>query len=307
MLGSTDDAEDMVQETLVRAWRSLATHDAQASFRSWLYKIATNKCLKLIERRPARVLAQDFGPAADPLLPPSPPTSEVVQLDPYPNALLGELMAVAPDPEAIYLLRESIELAFLTAIQLLPARQRAVLILRDVLGWRTSEVAALMDSSAASVTSALQRARATMADRVPTRERAATSRAVSEAVQESVLASYMAAWEHGDMNALAVLLKKDALLTMAPAPNWFRGREAIANFFHSLCFSDRRKRFRLLATGANGQPACAAYEWDEDDGCYRFSGIMALTLEANEIAEITGFGDHGLFALFGLPETLGTD
>lgn len=304
MVGSFHDAEDLVQETFLRAWRSLATYKGRAPFRAWLYRIATNACLKEIERRPQRILPQDIGPAADPMLPPSPPIAEVIQLEPYPSALLSELAGAAPDPEAVYIFRESIELAFLTAIQLLPARQRAALILRDVLGWSAGEVATLLESSVASVNSALQRARTTLGNRLPHRGTGTTGKAVSELAQQSLLVRYIHAWDEGDMNALALLLKEDAVLTMAPAPNWFQGRSAIATFFHQLCFSDHPKRYRLIATGANWQPACAAYEWEAEAGHYRFSGTMALRVETGQVAEITGFGDPGLFALFGIPEFL---
>ena len=304
MLGSFHDAEDLVQETFLRAWRSLSTYEARAPFRSWLYRIATNVCLREIERRPSRTLPQDFSPAADPMRPLSPPITEIVLLEPYPNHLLGELAGRASDPEATYLFRESIELAFLAVVQLLPPRQRAVLLLHDVLGWRAAEVAGLLGSSPAAVSSALQRARATLAyhhrdaGSFPHRD------AASEATVRSVVTRYITAWEQGDMNVLAALLKEDAVLTMAPAPNWFRGRTAIAIFFDQLCFSEHPKRFRLLSSGANGQPACAAYELDRGAAAFRFSGIMALRLEGDRVAEITGFGDPGLFAVFGLPEVL---
>jgi RNA polymerase sigma-70 factor (ECF subfamily) len=304
MLGSFHDADDAVQETFLRAWRGLATFESRATFRAWLYRIATNACLREIERRPARVLPQEFGPAADPMLPPAPPVTEVVLLDPYPNALLGELTGAAADPEALYIERESVELAFLAVIQLLPPRQRAALLLRDVLGWRASEVAALLESSVASINSALQRARATLADRLHGAGAGAGGRANSDATERTVLVRYIRAWEEGDMKALALLLREDAVLTMAPAPNWFQGRQAIVTFFHELCFSARPKRFRLLPTGANGQPACAAYEWDADVGGYRFSGIMALRLEGDLISDITGFGDPELFSMFGLPAVI---
>lgn len=306
MLGSFHDAEDLVQETLLRAWRSLGTYQGRAQFRSWLYKIATNACLKQLERHPARVLARDFSPEADPLLPPSPPVAEIVQLEPYPDVLLSERSSDSTDPEARYILRESIEIAFLTVIQLLPPRQRAVLILRDVLGWRATEVAGLLGASVASVNSALQRARATLSHRLPATGREDTGRAVSNEAEQLLLARYIRAWEKGDMAALAVLLNEDAVLTMPPAPNWFQGRAAIATFFHNLCFSVERKHFRALPTHANGHPACAAYEWDAAAGRYQFSGIMLLRLEGDLIAEVVGFGKSDLFAAFGLPEFLGT-
>ncbi|TMC95071.1 MAG: sigma-70 family RNA polymerase sigma factor [Chloroflexi bacterium] len=307
MLGSFHDAEDAVQETFVRAWRGLATFQSRAQFRSWLYKIATNACLRQIERRPSRVLSRQYGPPADPTLPPSPPVSEIVRLEPYPDLLLGDQQTSSPDPETVYILRESMELAFLAAIQLLPGRQRAALLLRDVLGWRASEVANLLECSVASVNSALQRARANLAERLPPGEEDSASRVVSVAAERSLVAQYMRAWEEGDMNALAAILREDAVLTMPPASTWFQGRAAVAAFFHSLCFSQIRKRFRVLATRANGLPACAAYERDADDGPYTFNGIMVLRLEGNLVAEITGFGDPYLFRSFGLPEILDPD
>jgi RNA polymerase sigma-70 factor (ECF subfamily) len=306
ILGSFHDAEDLVQETFLRAWRSLDTFQGRARFRPWLYKIATNACLKALERRPSRALPQDFGPPADPSLSPSPPAPEIVRLEPYPDMFLGDLQGSSPDPESLYTLRESVELAFLTAIQLLPPRQRAALILRDVLGWRAVEAAGLLGSSVVAVNSALQRARATLAHRHPPAGRDAPHRGSSDAAEASILARYMRAWEDGDMAALATLLREDAILTMPPAPTWFEGREAIAAFFHALCFTEPRKRFRVLRTPANGQPACAPYDWDDDAGYYAFSGIMVLRLEGSLVAEITGFGDPGLFALFSLPKRLGT-
>jgi len=306
MLGSFHDAEDLVQETLLRAWRSLGTFQGRAQFRSWLYKIATNACLKELERHPARVLVRDFSPQADPLLPPSPPVAEIVQLEPYPDVILSEQSSDSADPEALYILRESVEIAFLTAIQLLPPRQRAVLILCDVLGWRAAEVAALVGTSIASVNSAIQRARATLAHGLPGTRREDPRRAVTNEAEQLLLARYIRAWEEGDMDALAVLLKEDALLTMPPAPNWFQGRTAIAAFFHNFCFSVERKRFRALPTRANGHPACAAYEWNAAAGHYRFSGIMLLRIDGDLVAEVIGFGNPALFAAFRLPEVLGT-
>jgi RNA polymerase sigma-70 factor (ECF subfamily) len=179
------------------------------------------------------------------------------------------------------------------------------LILRDVLGWRASEVASLLDTSVASVNSALQRARGTLAQRFLRTGRDGEAPAVPESAERSLLARYMRAWEQGDMVALAALLKEDAVLTMPPAPTWFTGRVAIATFFRSLCFSEEPKRFRMLPTGANGQPACAAYEWEDGAGYYRFSGIMVLRLEGHGVADVTGFGDPRLSAPFQPPERVG--
>lgn len=305
MLGSFHDAEDLVQETFLRAWRSLNSFEGRARFSTWLYRIATNVCLKELERRPPKMLPREWGPPADPFQPPSPPAVEIIGVEPYPDALLGDLASSSGDPLALYTVRESVELAFLTAIQVLPPRQRAVLLLRDVLGWRAGEVAVLLESSVASVNSALQRARGALAERLPTREGAAQT--TPDGAERSLLARYMRAWEERDMNALALVLKEDALLTMPPSTSWFEGRWAIASFFHSLCFAQEGKRFRLLPTAANGQRACGAYELEAPSDRYRFSGLMVLRFEDGLIAEITGFGDRQLFGPFCLPGALDSD
>lgn len=304
MLGSLHDAEDLVQETLLRAWRRLDSFEGRAPFRAWLYKIATNACLNELERRPRRLPPRLNAPAADPRAEHTPYASEVTTLEPYPDALFDELGNAAADPQAHYLARESIELAFLTAIQLLPPRQRAVLILRDVLGWAAAEAAELLDTSVPAVNSALQRARSTVAREAPGSPGAV--RTDSRDAEAELLRRYMRAWEAADMRALAALLKEEAVLTMPPAPSWYSGRDAIIAFFSTspYVFGDETRRLRLLPTQANRQPGFAAYAWDPGAAAFLAYGIMVLRLEDGLVAEITGFADPTLFPFFNLPRTL---
>jgi RNA polymerase sigma-70 factor (ECF subfamily) len=292
MLGSLHDAEDAVQETLLRAWRRLETFEARTSFRIWLYKIATNTCLNMIRRR-GRVVTTP--------LPDTPATSEVAWLEPFPDALIDD--RVARDPTARYELSESIALAFLAAIQYLPARQRAVLILRDALGWASSEVASLLDTTVPAVNSALQRARATLEERLPPSSEG-TRALPSDEEERSLLRRYVDAWERADVAGLVALLREDAVLSMPPEPLWFEGRVAIGEFFANEPTGVPIDQLRLVATRANGQPALAAYKLDADEGRYRPYGMMVLVVAGDEIAEIVGFGDPSLFRYFALPEFL---
>jgi RNA polymerase sigma-70 factor (ECF subfamily) len=292
MLGSLQDAEDAVQETFLRAWRRLETFEGRSSFRTWLYRIATNACLDALDRRPPRLLPDEYGPPGDPRRAPAPPVTEGVWLDPYPDALLELLEDAEPGPEAVYDVRESVRLAFVAALQHLPPRQRAVLLLRDVLGWSAAEVAGLLEVSVVSVNSSLQRARATLSKRAPTRD------PTPAAVERSLLDRYVRAWNEADVDALVALLKEDATLTMPPVPSWFRGRAAIAAFLSTTPFGEEwRGRLRVVPTGANGQPACAVYERAED-GVDRPFAVMVLTLDGGSIAAITGFTERRLFPLF---------
>jgi RNA polymerase sigma-70 factor (ECF subfamily) len=288
MLGSVHDAEDALQETLLRAWRYLTSFEGRSSFRAWLYRVATNVCLTSAARRPTL-------PRAAP--------DEVV-LSPYPDALLEELPSDVASPAARYDLRESVQLAFLTAIQILPPRQRAVLILRDVLGWTAREVADLLEASTASVNSALQRARATLDQRrAEGRLEQASAGAPAEA-DRSLLRRYVEAWEAVDIEGLVALLREDAVMTMPPSPAVFEGGRAIANFFATVPADGRLDDIPLIPTRANGRPALAAYLWDPNAGVYRAYGIMVFRIEQEAIAEITGFGDPTLFPLFALPDEL---
>jgi RNA polymerase sigma-70 factor (ECF subfamily) len=298
MLGSLQDAEDAVQETLLRAWRKLSSFQRRSSLRTWLYTIATNVCLRVIERRPSRVLPIDYGPAADPHQPIREPLLESVWIEPYPDERLGLEQGPA-GPEARYEQRETIELAFIAALQLLPARQRAVLILRDVLEFSGAEVAAALDTTAASVYSALQRAHATMEERRPDRTQQATLRALGDQELQAIVARYVAAWAEKDVDALVGMLTDTATLAMPPIPSWYRGRQAIARVLRSAVF-DGTRRWRMVPTAANGQLAVGAYELD-GSGVYAAHGVTVLTLRGALIDEISHFRTPSMVERFGLP------
>jgi RNA polymerase sigma-70 factor, ECF subfamily len=297
MLGSVHDAEDALQETLLRAWRGLARFEARSSLRSWLYRIATNACLRAVERRPMRVLPIDYGPAtADPHVFDE-PIVESVWVEPYPDANLADEVA---GPEARYEQRESVELAFIAALQHLPAQQRAVLILRDVLGFTGAEVADVLETSADAVYSALQRAHDTVDKRLPEQSQQATLRSLGDDGLSEIVEAFVDAWERADVDALAARLAEDAALTMPPRPTWFRGREAIAAFLRERPLS-RAGRWRVVSTSANGQPAFGHYEWDAEADAFVPHAVTVLTLEGNRIREITAFLDPATLASLDLP------
>jgi RNA polymerase sigma-70 factor, ECF subfamily len=290
MLGSMHDAEDALQETLLRAWRSLARFEGRSSLRSWLYTIATNVCLRAIERRPKRVLPIDYGPAAaDPHAATAEPLTESVWVEPF------------PDPDVHYEQRESVELAFIAALQHLPAQQRAVLILRDVLGFSGAEVADALDTNADAVYSALQRAHKTVEQRLPERTQQATLRSLGDDGLRELVEVYVDAWERHDVDGLAARLAEDAVLTMPPVPTWFRGRDAIAAFLRAHPLTEER-RWRVIPTSANGQPAFGQYIWHDAANAFMAEGITVLTLDGDRIAEMTIFRDPKLFERFGLPD-----
>jgi RNA polymerase sigma-70 factor (ECF subfamily) len=299
ILGSVQDAEDMVQETLLAAWRGLDAFEGRASVRTWLYRIATNRCLNALRdrgRRPQEVEAM--------VEPPEPTRrTEPVWLEPYPDVLLEGLADSSPGPDARYETTEAIGLAFVAALQHLPPRQRAVLVLRDVLGFRAAEVADLLDSSEAAVKGALQRARATLRARPPAggRERAPVPGSPRE---REAVGHFAAAVESGDIDGIVSLLTDDAWVTMPPQPYEYQGHAAIAAFL-----SDRARRradraLRLVPTRANGQPAFGCYLPDTQTALARAYGLMVLTLEGDRISAITWFGDNSVFPQFGLPRTL---
>jgi RNA polymerase sigma-70 factor (TIGR02960 family) len=293
MLGSVHDAEDVMQEVLMRAWRHLDAFDGRGSVRGWLYRIATNRCLTARSR--AAAPAPALGPVPPP---PNAPDIEVTALTPYPDTWLAEL-AGPGDPAASYEVRESVQLAFLTVIQLLPPRQRAALLLRDVLGFSAAETAQILRSSQASVTSALQRARATL----ETHRASGRLRRVSPSspgAERALADRFTAAWHAGDIPALVSVLAGDCLLTMPPAPLAYRGREAIGAFFATVPAAGDLAAIRLLPVQANQQPAVAAYL--RDGAVARAYGIMVLTVNDDAITEITGFADPSLFPLFGLSQ-----
>jgi RNA polymerase sigma-70 factor (ECF subfamily) len=271
MLGSPHDAEDLVQETLLRAWRGLERFERRASVKTWLYRIATNACLDELERRPRQ--------------------PEPVQ--PFPDDRLQEAASPVFDPAARYALREGMELALLTAIQQLPGRQRAVLILRDVLGWTGPEVAELLDSTVAAVNSALQRARATIDGELP-----APAPAPAAPTERELLRRYVDAWERVDIDGLVALLREDAVLRMPPQPA-VHGPAAIGRFFREVAAGGDIGRIRVTPTRANGRPALAMHE-RTDDGTLVPHGIMVLEIAGEAIAGLDAFIDPALLDVFGL-------
>ena len=303
MLGSLQDAEDVLQETLLRAWRGLDSFQGRSELRPWLYKIATNGCLDTLASRRKRVLPNSKYAAANPGDPLPDPIAEPLWVEPIPDALIDLRPSV--NPEAYFDARESVALAFLATLQTLPGRQRAVLILRDVLGWSASEVADLLDASVAAVNSALQRARASM-KAYRTAPRALRGAMADSEKTASLLSRYVDAWHAADAKGLVALLREDAVFTMPPLPLWYHGRAAIQRFLDTQLFvGEAQARFRLAATQANGCPAFATYQRDET-GIYRAGALQVLTIEDGQIAAIhdfLSFGDR-LFVSFGLPIAL---
>jgi RNA polymerase sigma-70 factor (TIGR02960 family) len=299
MLGSLQDAEDALQETLLAAWRGLAAFEGRSSLRTWLYQVATSRCLNMLRAKRRRPVVDPLPPGV--ALPEPSRTGEVVWLEPYPDALLGG-PDEPPGPEGRYEASEAISIAFLTALQTLSARQRAVLILRDVLGYRAREVATMLDTSEESVTSALKRARATVRQRLtPTAEHALPPRPGSS--DERALVDRLAhAYERGDIDALVALLTDDVAVTMPPMPLEFHGIEHAARFFAAVTFRDGRT-FRLVETRANGQPAFGAYLRGPRGGPLQASSLLVVTLAGDRVRAFTRF-DAGILPRFDLPLSL---
>jgi RNA polymerase sigma-70 factor (ECF subfamily) len=297
ILGTLQDAEDQLQETLLAAWRGLERFEGRASLRAWLYRIATNRCLNMLRDRKSR-------PQEVRMVEPPEPTRRVepIWLDPYPEVLLEGLADTAPGPEARYEMREAVGLAFVAGLQQLPPRQRAALVLRDVLGFRTAEVAGMLDSSESSVKSALQRARTTLDERVPAgvRERAHLPRSSRE---RKLLDRFAAAVERGDNDSVVALLTDDAWVTMPPEPYEYQGRQAILRFLKDR-HARRGANLRLVPIRANGQPAFACYLPDAQAAISRAYALFVLTLEGDRVSAITWFGERSLFSHFELPRTL---
>jgi RNA polymerase sigma-70 factor, ECF subfamily len=325
MLASVHDAEDAVQDALLRAWRALPRFQGRSSLRSWLYTIATNTCLDVIGKRPKRMLPIDSRPAADPANGTGMPLAETVWIEPYPDEILALADGYA-SPEAIYDRRESVELAFIAALQHLPGTQRAVLILREVLGFSAEEVAGTLDTTVAAVNSSLQRARAAVQDRVPEQSQQETLRQLGDQEVKRLVDRYVDAWERNDVGAFASMLAEDATFAMPPLASWFAGRDAIARWAAKEPISGLY-RWRILSARANGQPALGYYSEDGNGGWVPFA-LNVLTLRGHEIVNVTAFiarssepleGEaqqrlvhepvehsvaHRLFAGFGLPERL---
>jgi RNA polymerase sigma-70 factor, ECF subfamily len=302
LLGSVQDAEDALQETLLNAWRALPQFGGRSSLKSWLYRIATNACLKAIERRPTRVLPIDYGPAADPHDPVAPPLVESVWIDPYPDT------GIEPEdrhasPDVRYEQRESVELAFVAALQHIPAKQRAVLILRDVLAFSAREVAETLEMTPAAVDTALQRAHKTVDERLPGQSQQDTLRAIEDEQLRELVDGFVDAWERADVDAVVAMLARQATIAMPPQPTWYRGRDAVATFLRTVAFAPGM-RWRLLPVSANGQLAFGEYRWNETTKRFVGRAVMVLTIGDALIADITAFGSPALFRYFGLPEQL---
>ena len=287
MLGSVHDAEDALQEAMLRAWRGLAGFEGRSAFRSWLYTIATNTCLNQIARRPKRVLPVDYTAAVDGSVRPGTPVTETVWLEPYPDELLGIEDGYAA-PDARYEQREAVELAFIAALQHLPANQRAVLVLREVLGYSAKEAAAVLETSVASVNSALQRARVAVEQRVPEQTQQATLRSLGDEKIRELVDRYVDAWERCDVEQFVSMLTEDACFTMPPLATWYRGRDGIATWAgHSSMSGDWR--WRAVLTRANGQLALAFYSWDEATEAHEPFALCLLTLRGEQISEVDSF------------------
>ena len=301
MLGSHADAEDALQETLLRAWRGLPLFEGRSSLRSWLYRIATNACLRAIERRPRRVLPIDYTSASDPHDGLAGPVSEPVWLEPYPDTNLG--LEGPAGPDARYEQREAVELAFIAALQHLPARQRAVLILRDVLGFSARETAAVLETTPVSIDSALQRAHKRVQERLPSQSQQQALRLIGDDELSRIVGRYVDAWERNDVDAVVSMLAEDARMAMPPLPSWYGGRHQVAAFLRGYALADS-KRWRLIPTSANGQPALAGYLWEAQTGAFLPYCLYVLTLGERRIQEITAFVTPETFQYFGLPESI---
>jgi RNA polymerase sigma-70 factor (ECF subfamily) len=299
MLGSIQDSEDAFQETLIRAWRGLAKFEERSALRSWLYRIATNVCLDQIGRRPKRMLATEYGPASGPGEAPAKPLLESVWIDPYPD----EEFAIEDGragPNARYEQRESVELAFVAALQYLQPLQRAVLILREVLGFSAGEVAEALDSTPAAVYSALQRAHKTVDDRLPEQSQQANVRSLGDVRMKRLVKSYVDAWESNDVDGIKSMLADEAAIAMPPSPSWFRGREAFGDFIANWPLEGKLE-WRLVPIRAAGQLAFASYARRDGAGPYVGHSIDVLTLDGEQITELTAFRDPEIFGRFGLP------
>lgn len=297
ILGSFEDAEDMLQETFVRVWKRLDSFEGRSSLRAWLYKIATNACLDALDSRRVRGLPRELYAQGNPNNPLPQPAREVIWIEPFPDALVDPQPNIYP--EARYEVLESITLAFMAALQKLPGRQRAALLLCDVLGWRSAEAAEILDMTTAAINSALQRARETMKQPV---ERKSTSARLNEQLS-ALLSRYVAAWEAADSAALVAVLREDVALTMPPIPVWYGGGVDVKMFLDGYLFKDPElRRMKLMPAQINGSPSFVVYHPDAS-GVHRAAALHILTIENGEITEINDYlsFDGQLFAKLGLP------
>ena len=305
ILGSLQEAEDMVQETMLKGWKRIETYEGLASFRAWLYKIATNTCLDFLDsKRSRRLLPFQNSPASDPqtILPPAP---EITWLEPLPDEWLQDTNAV--DPEARYSESESVSISFLIALQILPPRQRAVLILRDVLDFSAIETGEVLELTVSSVNSLLHRARKTLAENY---QAETAIKPPTDEKTQSLLDRYVRAWKTADVDGLVALLKRDAILAMPPSPSWYQGKYAIGKFVAASVFGEAgmfpgkaRNRWQFLRTRANASTALAMYKRDDKDQ-YEAFGLQVLILKGDRIAQIINFIDPNLPSRFGLPSLL---
>ena len=300
ILGSAQDAQDALQETLLAAWRGLAQFEGRSSIRTWLYRVATNCCLKALRSASRRVPVDWPPPGMD--TPEPNGAGEVLWLQPYPDMMLEGLPDAAPGPEARYEAAEAISLAFVAALQALPPRQRAVLILRDVLGFPNSQVADILDSSEDAAASALKRARATMRGRFPSATEPQPSPRPDSPEERDLVERFTRAYQAGDVAAVVALLTEDVTVTMPPHPVVFHGRELVGRFLAATGLRPGR-RARLVPTRANGQPAFGLYVLDQRAGIFRAAGLLVLTLAGGQVCAMTGF-DNTSLPHFGLPRTL---
>jgi RNA polymerase sigma-70 factor (ECF subfamily) len=301
LLGSAQDAEDLLQETLLAAWRGIGGFAERASIRTWLYRIATNRCLNALRANARR--SGGYGDHQEvPMPEPSQRRAEPSWLEPYPDVLLDEIADRLPGPEARYEARESVSLAFVASLQRLPPRQRVVLVLRDVLGFRAAEVADMLDTTVTAVASSLKRARAALADELPGPGR--DSVPLPDSPQERrIVADFSRAFEDGNVDAIVAMLTDDAWLTMPPIPLEYQGPEAIRNFLATIALAGGR-RYRLVPTRANGQPAFGCYRRDPQAPILHAHGVLVLTLSGDRIAALTRFLDNSLLTYFGLPRSV---
>lgn len=304
LLGSLHDAEDAVQEAMLRAWRHFDTFTCKGpgSLRTWLYTITTNTCFDTLKKRRSRILPTSAFPEADSSLPVGQRNGELPWLEPFPDSWLAE---ATENPEARYTRSESVSLAFLAALQLLPPRQRAILLLADVLDWRSGEIAQLIGASVSAVNSALHRARMTLEKHYHSTSREMVQINHPDSEMQALLSRYLHAWENDDVEGLVTLLKEDATFSMPPSPSWYKGRDAVSRVLLHTVFRIP-KRWRLQPTYANGQPAFALYRSNEPGSLHQNYGIQVLTLDTSQhsvpqISTITAFLDSSLAERFGFP------